>query len=539
MGGPAVSRELLPRWVFGTGAWKHGRDTLRGLVMSEDGREVTSLHEGLAVTFEVATGLVLERPDGAGRAPLERAVEFPEREPRAARGRGEVALWRPDRDEPVGLRLRGLQPSPEPVLTPDDRALLVGYDHGVVGCWDVATARLRWTEARPELCEGVFAGPRGEAVVLRREADGTRVTGLAVDTGRALWTTLAPLRGPFAQTPDRALLVGSRPTALGLVDLHRGLPVDPVEGHGDLVCALAWSPGGRLLASGARDGSLRVWDTHEGTLVWTLEGHLGAITQLAWCPTGRTLYSVARDRVPTVRSWDPSQGSAIDRYTLSSTEGLAWLQEVGPTACGWDALALSPEGDALAACFDYPDHTKWSNQTLVLLDASLRERAVLTLEPWSTVSLRFARDGRSLALLGPDGSVQRVDLAAPAPPAGYPPDGRAAWCVFMEEGRTACVLTETALVFRDLGSGQRLGVLGGEGRLSGPLAVSPRDAFLAHGARDPEVLWWDLEAQVVRHRLGLPVGASVLAFSPDERSLAVGSLDGVVRVYTLPPEREG
>ena len=68
-----------------------------------------------------------------------------------------------------------------------------------------------------------------------------------------------------------------------------------VEGHGDMVTSVCFSPDGWRLASGSADETVRLWGAEMGACVKTLEGHGGPVTSLCFSPDGRTVASGSQD----------------------------------------------------------------------------------------------------------------------------------------------------------------------------------------------------------------------------------------------------
>ena len=86
-----------------------------------------------------------------------------------------------------------------------------------------------------------------------------------------------------------------------LWDVETGACVRTLEGHGDWVTSVCFSPDGRRVASGSWDRTVRLWDAETGACVRTLQGHDGTVRSVCFSPDGRRLASGSSDR--TVRLW--------------------------------------------------------------------------------------------------------------------------------------------------------------------------------------------------------------------------------------------
>jgi hypothetical protein len=83
-------------------------------------------------------------------------------------------------------------------------------------------------------------------------------------------------------------------------------------GHDAWVCAVAFSPDGKLLATATVQGDIHVWAARSGRLLRDFEGHRGPVTALAF-PDGKSLVSAGRDT--SVLVWDVA-GLAEGRVQL-------------------------------------------------------------------------------------------------------------------------------------------------------------------------------------------------------------------------------
>ncbi|MBI3957500.1 MAG: hypothetical protein HY328_01730 [Chloroflexi bacterium] len=104
------------------------------------------------------------------------------------------------------------------------------------------------------------------------------------------------------------LVCGSH-TALHFIDLECGTISASVGHEGFWVSAIAFQPGGDLLAYRGPRAEIRLWDIAAHAPVGTLNGHSTLVYSVAFSPDGRYLYSCATDG--DVRVWDVARRECV------------------------------------------------------------------------------------------------------------------------------------------------------------------------------------------------------------------------------------
>jgi WD40 repeat protein len=264
-----------------------------------------------------------------------------------------------------------------------------------------------------------------------------------------------------------------------LLDVATGQEKASFKGHADCVQSLAFSPDGKRLASASKDRTVQVWDTQTWEEVFTFRGHTRPVYSVVFSPDGKRLASASFDK--TVRIWDAQTGQEVltlKGFTSSAYSDLASIA-INPDG---GRLAYSPDGKRLASAFIEKAVRVWDTET---------GQEILTLKghaDWLR-SVAFSPDGQRLATTSEDKMVK-------------------VW---------------------DAQTGQEIFTLKGHTRRAFSAAYSPDGQHLASGAEDKTVKIWN--AQTGQEALTLqdrqPLVAA--AFSPDGKRLATAS--GTVRVW--------
>jgi WD40 repeat protein len=385
----------------------------------------------------------------------------------------------------------------------------------------------------------------------------------------------------MAFTPDgRILALGNMMRgSVDLFDVATQRPAGHLPDRRGRLWSLAISPDGHFLASGGygRQG-IHLWDLPSRTELRQLLGHRGAVLALAFSPDGRRLASGGDDG--TMRFWDnapttpPSISNAFGAFAFSANGRQLLTQDTNGTARLWQLpeqrllqewaaprfqSAVFTSGEVVLACVNSSSNPVCLRFSLASsvppaapLSASLGQSGLTRLQgvlaPCSAVSL--SSDG-AIAVTGhDDGTVAFWD--ADSGRLRQKLEGQFSHLGELKEvnvlaisanGQVLAAGSYQSAMLRtwNLRSGRPASRREFKVRNYFQLAISPDGKRVTTG-RDGETFDFNVWASDLRvHEMSL-LGhrdvASAVAFSPDGQTLATSGVDGLLKLWHLPTQRE-
>jgi WD40 repeat protein len=478
--GPAPKAEALPPAAvtrMGTTRFRHPHQ-LHAVVFAPGSKVViTSDYYGRVRFWQASSGLLLRQlPDCPGTA-----LAVPPRGELLATGHasGGIQLW----DLATGRLVRTFEGRPGSsgvralAFAPDGKTLLAAQDKGAY-FWDVETGK-QTALVTDQIIYAVAFSPDGKTLATGDSInyapnDFTKPPGCKV----ILWdaSTRKELRRFAAHhgwiygltfSADGQLLASASPYDACLWKVASGEKLAKLDGA---YHAVAFSPVGKLLATG---GAVTLWDGDKRQKVRALEEEVSYAAALAFSPDGKVL--ATGNTQGMLRLWSTATGKE-----LGDPRGHQGVVR---------AVAFSPDGGLIASASGLDGTLRlWG----VATGAQLRKVVVRAGKDraWgdsSAKSVRFAPDGKTLALATSAGVVKLYDVVTGSPVRELAHDG--------------------AFV---------LGV-----------AYSPDGNYLASsGWHESAVRIWEVSTGKLVHTIapqGRDAEVHAVAFSPDSKLLATGS----------------
>ncbi len=287
--------------------------------------------------------------------------------------------------------------------------------------------------------------------------------------------------------PGRVLLAQGGLRTVQLISLDaqtgRGESAALLEGHADMVRALAFSPDGAFLAAGggpaSRQGEVVLWRVADRSRAWIKSAHKDAVLDVAFSPDGTLLATSSYDK--TIVIWNSETGEPI--RTLSNHVDAVF------------AIAFSPDGALIASGGGDRMVKIWDAKTGGLLTTISDSKDAV-------MALVFAPNGTRLAAAGADKIIRVWEMGAARFDQTAVSMGKLLRSSFAHNGAVLA------------------------------LCYSPDSATLYSTGEDRVIKAWDAELLTEKQTFEPQSDwVSAMALSPDGRLLAAGRFDATETMY--------
>lgn len=180
-----------------------------------------------------------------------------------------------------------------------------------------------------------------------------------------------------AISPNKDYILGGASDSMAILWNIESKEAIKLEGHNDLVSAVAFAQDGQLLYTACFDNMIRAFDL-EGQLLHTFEGHSNRVSCLAISPNGQQVLSGGWDN--QIIRWSIS-GEILSKYFIQSKNDTG-----GQTII---AVAFSPRGDKIA-------FTAEGGISQVLTQKGQLLQTITSLNNQSDASLLFSPQGKHI-----------------------------------------------------------------------------------------------------------------------------------------------
>ncbi|MDJ0595530.1 MAG: AAA-like domain-containing protein [Pleurocapsa sp. MO_226.B13] len=367
-----------------------------------------------------------------------------------------------------------------------------------------------------------------------------------------------------------------------------------LEGHGDRIWSVAWSPDGQLMASPSQDGTVKLW-SRNGQLILTLTERKDKVTGASFSPDGKLLATASEDG--TAKVWT-REGQLI--RTLRGHRGRLWGVTFSPdgqliatasddytvkiwtldgreirTLTGHDHevrnVTFSPDGQLIATASEDKTIKLWTRDGQLLRTLTGHETRVLSvkfspngqilasssgdksIKIWNldgkeigtwiahgdeVNAVDFSADGQTLASAGEDGAVKLWNLDGTLIRTLIEHKGRVWGVSFSPDGQILASSSDDKTIKLWQWNFQLAKILQGHQNIVHDVDFSPKGNAIATASADKTIKLWNLEGQELGTLRGHNYAIWGLAWSPDGQMIATGSEYGNIKLWNFNHKKE-
>jgi WD40 repeat protein len=338
-----------------------------------------------------------------------------------------------------------------------------------------------------------------------------------VESGNLLWTATVPntKNGAVFSPDDQYVLIASFDHSSYLLDAATGEEIRRFQGHIEGVFTGVFSPDSQYVLTASLDQTARLWDVATGEQLRVFKGHTASVYSGAFSPDGNHILTTGRDT--TVRQRNPL--GRDERGTFSGAEGFMYT------------LSFSPDGQSVfIGTGDTRGH---------LFDVATGQQIETFTHETGIFGVHFSADSSSLLTGSFDGIVRLWDSDTGEILRSY--DGHIGEPAFSADGRLILAgallphidnpdSDKPVTVLWDALSGEQLYMV----EHVGVHAFSNDTQYFALTNGDTnEVFVYETASGNLLNIIQVPGTPLASQFSPDNRTIATGGRDNMVRLWDV------
>ena len=510
------------------------RGPVRTLAFAPDGQTLASGgQDNVIVVWDLASGKPLKQL--RGHASHVRSVAYsPDGALLLSGGRdAQVKLWSPATYAEEGDLVAGDVDSRDAILSArfsrDGKRIVTAERDRTASVWDAdSLQRLEhFAEGHDFLASSAIFFADGSRLATGA-GDGTvRLWDVATGAENLKLEGTGPTSALDVSDDSKLIATGGLDGEAIIWDANSGAQLATLTGHRANVNAVAFAPGGKLLATGDERGDCRLWRFDPATKQWQggdwLRGHSRTITGMAFVDGGARLITSSGDN--TCGQWDVAAGKEIIPAVLKHPE---WVT----------ALSVSDDGRvALTACDDGKLRLWSLADAKLLLQIDVPRRDAES----AITSIDLSEDGQSaLVAIAADEVVRLINLndgenrtPAAAPWLDLQQQGGLVWAAKFtpnDRGVLAIGGNDARIFDRD---SRQMEVRFSPHGVVASADLSPDGKHVATGSWDRSAKIWDRVTGKVELKLDAVHNGFInsVRYSPDGATILTASDDGTARLW--------